>query len=306
MRTHLYALPALLMAAPLAAQSEGPLRSYFEGKTVVVKLDMPATDDGVDVYPARARPVDFSKYAQRIKKHGTAVKAGESIIVTKVKVKKDLIEFQLGGGGFGTFGDDNSPHVSVPTTEKTRREKNLERDIRNEKDPEKRKAMSEELDKLRKERERQDALLKATTASAEQAKRDNVRQQALASGSRFNIRYDGGLPPDALTPDAVMRALGQYVDFTGMTTGGASSTSGAAATDAAVNGAAAPCAAGALTLRRGLSEQEVETLLGEPQTVVEQAEGRLGTRTNVYVQPDRRVKALFVQGVLVRFAITSR
>src|SRR5919204_6103504 len=90
MRTYLYALPALIIAAPLAAQSEGELRSYFEGKTVVVKLDLPATDDGVDVYPTRAQPVDFSKYAKRIKKHGTAVKSGESIVVTKVKGKEDL------------------------------------------------------------------------------------------------------------------------------------------------------------------------------------------------------------------------
>jgi hypothetical protein len=306
MRSYLYALPALMMAAPLAAQSEGQLKSYFEGKTVVVKLDMPATDDGVDVYPTRARPVDFSKYARRIKAHGTAVKSGDSIVITKVKVKKDLIEFQLGGGGFGTFGDDKSTDVYVPATEKTRREKDLERDIKNEKDPEKRKAMSEELDALHKERDRQDALLKATTASAEQAKRGNVRQQALTAGSRFNIRYNGGVPVEALTPDAVMRALGQYVDFTAMTTGTDIAINGWTASGAATAGAAAPCASGALTLRRGLTEQEVESLLGKPQTIVEQAEGRLTTRTNVYVHPDRRVEAMFVEGVLVRFAITSR
>jgi hypothetical protein len=258
------------------------------------------------VFPTRQRPVDFSKYAKRLKEHGTAVKSGESILVTKVKVKRELIEFQLGGGGFGTFGDDNSSHVSVPSTEKSRREKNLERDIKNEKDPEKRKAMSEELDALRKERDRQDALLKATTASAEQAKRDNVRQQALTSGSRFNIRYNGGVPADALTPDAVMRALGQYVDFAGVTTGTAIAANGWTASGAATTGPAAPCRWGALTLRRGLTEQEVESLLGRPQTIIEQAEGRLTTRTNVYVDSDRRVETMFVEGVLVRFAITSR
>jgi hypothetical protein len=306
MRSYLYALPALMMAAPLAAQSEGQLKSYFEGKTVVVKLDMPATDDGVDVYPTRARPVDFSKYARRIKAHGTAVKSGDSIVITKVKVKKDLIEFQLGGGGFGTFGDDKSTDVYVPATEKTRREKDLERDIKNEKDPEKRKAMSEELDALHKERDRQDALLKATTASAEQAKRENVRQQALTSGSRFNIRYDGGVSADALTPDAVMRALGQYVDFSGITSGIGGAANDTATTGRVGTGPAAPCASGALTLRRGLTEPEVESLLGKPQTIVEQAEGRLSTRTNVYVQPDRRVEALFVEGVLVRFTVTSK
>ena len=141
------------------------------------------------------------------------MKSEESIVVTKVKVKKDLIEFQLGGGGFDTFGDDNSTDVYVPSTEKSRREKNLERDLKKEKDPERRKQMSEELDELRKERDRQDALLKATTASAEQAKRDNVRQQALASGSHFNLGYDGPVPASALTPASVMRELHEYVSF---------------------------------------------------------------------------------------------
>jgi hypothetical protein len=51
------------------------------------------------------------------------VRRGDQVLVTKVKVKKDLIEFQLGGGGYGTFGDDASPHVNVPLAAKTQREK---------------------------------------------------------------------------------------------------------------------------------------------------------------------------------------
>ena len=40
-----------------------------------------------------------------------------------MKVKKDLIEFQLGGGGYGTFGDDTSTSVYISDATKTEREK---------------------------------------------------------------------------------------------------------------------------------------------------------------------------------------
>jgi hypothetical protein len=45
----------LLLAMPLVeAQSESALRSYFEGKLVRVKIDMPATHDGVDCHVGKA------------------------------------------------------------------------------------------------------------------------------------------------------------------------------------------------------------------------------------------------------------
>src|SRR5205823_2517203 len=74
-------------------------------------------------------PIDFPKHATRLKRTGTALRRGDEVLVTKVKVKKDLIEFQLAGGGYGTFGDDDNPNVFVPAASKTEREKNLEKDL---------------------------------------------------------------------------------------------------------------------------------------------------------------------------------
>src|SRR5882672_9531778 len=132
-------LAAAAAPSPAVAQSEDQLRTFFEGKTVRVKIEMPGTEDGVDVYP------------------GTAHRRGDEVLVTKVKVKKDLIEFQLGGGGYGTFGDDDSPNVFVPSAPKTEREKNLEKDLEKPTDPTQRRKMSEELDALRRDRQRENA-----------------------------------------------------------------------------------------------------------------------------------------------------
>ena len=87
----------LLLLAPaiLQAQSETTLRDYFEGRTVKVKIAMPGTEDGVDIYPGTAKPLDFPRHASRLKSNGTALRAGDDALVTKVKVKSNLIEFQL-------------------------------------------------------------------------------------------------------------------------------------------------------------------------------------------------------------------
>ena len=103
----------LVVPTVAAGQSEAALKEYFEGRTVKVKIAMPGTEDGVDVYPGTARPLDFPRHADRLKDHGTALRSGDEALVTKIKVKSKLIEFQLDGGGYGTMGDETSSSVSV-------------------------------------------------------------------------------------------------------------------------------------------------------------------------------------------------
>ena len=45
-----------LVARPVLGQSEDAIRAAFEGKTVRVKIEMPGSDDGVDIYPGTAAP----------------------------------------------------------------------------------------------------------------------------------------------------------------------------------------------------------------------------------------------------------
>src|SRR6185436_5357527 len=127
--------------------------------------------------------------------------------VTKVKVKNDLIEFQLGGGGYGTFGDDASPNINIPLTPKSVREKNLEQDLQNTSDPALRRRLQEELDGLRRSRQREDSRNQARAAEARQIKEANIRQRRAEGGSRFNIRFRDGVPPEMLTPDGLMQVL---------------------------------------------------------------------------------------------------
>jgi hypothetical protein len=288
-------LALLLLAAtapPALAQSEERLRTFFEGKTVRLKIEMPGTEDGVDVYPGTAHPIDFPKHATRLKRAGTALRRGDEVLVTKVKVKKDLIEFQLAGGGYGTFGDDDSPNVFVPSASKTEREKNLERDLDKTTDPTQRRSMREELDALRRDRERENARNEAQAAQAQQTKEANIRQRRLEGGSRFNLRYKPVVPPEALTPDRLMQVLAEYLDF--------SSFAAQPAPGPDLHAAGQPDG-----LRKGLTVEEVDALLGRPDAIAQRTEGILKVSTSTYHTRDRAVTAEFVEGVLIRFTITS-
>ena len=106
-----------LLAHRAHAQNESALRQAFEGKVVTVRIDMPATSKGVDVYPLDPMAVDFREVAQRLKDNSTSLRIGQQVMVTKVLVKKNShIEFQLGGGGYGTLGDNTSdgPGINGP------------------------------------------------------------------------------------------------------------------------------------------------------------------------------------------------
>src|SRR6267154_2127334 len=100
-----------------------------------------------------------------------------------------------------------------PSAPKTEREKNLEKDVEKTTDPTQRRKMSEELDALRRDRQRENARNQTEAAQAKQTKEANIRQRRLEGGSRFNLRYKPVVPSEALTPDGVMQALAEYLDF---------------------------------------------------------------------------------------------
>ncbi|MGH7498630.1 MAG: hypothetical protein ACREL3_07255 [Gemmatimonadales bacterium] len=296
-RWRIFVLLAPLALTPrLSAQSEAALKQAFEGRTVTVKIAMPGTEDGIDIYPANNPSIDYPRYADRLKDNGTAVRSGESVMVTKIKVKSKLIEFQLGGGGYGTMGDETSSGVSVSSAPKTKREKNLEAELKRETDPDKKRAMKEELDDLQKDREREDSRNRAAVADAEETKKQTIRQRRLEGGSRFNLRFKDKVPASALAPEAVRAALADYmwfdratIDATPLQPAGPSE---------------APAPASGLP-RKGMLLADADALLGTPRTSSERMEGKLRVVTRVYSVPAGQISADFVEGVLIRYTVSS-
>src|ERR1700677_1035791 len=97
----------------LNAQDSDALSNYFTGKEVVLKIDMPGTQQGVDLSFNKDNPMNWKQYSSRLKANGVAIHKGDTARITGFVVKDDRIEFQLDGGGFGTLFDDSSTTVAA-------------------------------------------------------------------------------------------------------------------------------------------------------------------------------------------------
>jgi hypothetical protein len=280
----------LALAAPAAAQNEAAMKSYFEGKRIAVRLDMPGDSDGVDVHADAKIAIDYGKYKDKLRRYGTAIHAGETVVVTLVKVKKDLIEFQLGGGGFGTFGDDTSTSANIPLVETSSRERELEKRIKEEDDRDRRQRLERELDDLRDRRERENRRIMAERDRIEEQKRERIAEERLRGGSRFNLRYEDRVPA-GMRPEDVVAALAEYVDFS---------------SPAARPSVPPPSTGDVSMVRKGLSRGETERLFGTPASSSDRREGGLAVTTLVFNVGDQCLSADFVDDVLIRYAIMSR
>ena len=259
---------------------------------------MPGTQQGVDLRFDKDNPMNWKEYANRLKGNGVSIHKGDSARVTSVVVKNDRIEFQLDGGGFGTFLDDSSTTVNAKTVDKSDYEKQLERDLSNTTDPDRRRQLQRDLDRERSRRERQESDNRAAAQIASQIKSQKVADQRLQGGSRFNLRWAGAVPADQKNPDAVMKLLSEYVSFAGPQQAGPAPAMQNASADASVPATA--------HLKRGMKMGEVSSLFGPGKQLSESVSGD-GLKTQVvqYSSGDRSVQVTYVEGLVVRYSISS-
>ncbi len=106
------------------------------------------------------------------------------------------------------------------------------------------------------------------------------------------------VPPEWLTPDGLRHTLSDYVDF---------SLQLAATKLAECAGPPSDSSpARALTLGKGLTLQEAATFLGKPHKMSERREGTFTVLTQIFNRDGDAVTADYVEGVLVRYSISSR
>jgi hypothetical protein len=292
-----------ICALQLSAQDQDPLAKYFVGKEVLVKLDMPGTQQGVDLNFNKDTPMDWKGYSRRIKSSGIAIPKGNTARITAFVVKKDRIEFQLDGGGFGTFLDDSSTTVAPKVLDKSDYEKQLERDIANTTDPDRRRQLQRDLDRERARRERQNDDNRAAAQVASQIKSQKVADSRLQGGSRFNLRWSGSIPENQLNPGAIEKLLADYVSFNEPAPGPSQSAPPPSATAEQNGDAAVPATA---QLKRGMTFDEVTTLFG-PGKQISQSVSPDGLKTQVmeYSTGARLVDVTFVEGLVVKYMIAS-
>lgn len=294
-----------------AQSGQAALQSYFVGRQVRLKIDMPGTARGVDLRVDAGDPMDWKQYSSRLKESGPAIRSGDRATVTTIVVKKNLIEFQLDGGGFGTFWDDSSTTVTPYHVGKSDYEKRLEREIRDTSDEKRKRELQRELDRERYRRDREQAADNRAAMIASQMKQQQVADKRMRGGSRFNLRWAGNIPADQLTPDALMKLLATYIDFDDLqaekpifSPNPTPAAQNAAAPNALANGGPrSPMT----QLKRGMLIGEVSGLLGLGRQMSQSvSEEGLKTQIFEYLPDDYRVEVTYVDGVVVRYSISSR
>ena len=284
-------------ALSLGAQTD-PLQTYFTGKEVTLKIDMPGTQQGVDLSLNKDTPMNWKQYSSRLKSFGVAIPKGATARVTGFVVKSDRMEFQLDGGGFGTFLDDSNTTVTPRSVDKSDYEKRLEKQIANTTDEDKRRQLQRDLDRERARRERQEDNNRDAAQIASQIKAQKVSDDRLRGGSRFNLRWQGTIPADQKTPDNIKRLLADYLTFDDVPP--------AAHMQPTQNIAAGDGVPATAQLKRGMKMAEVTSLFGRGEQISQSVspEG-LKTQTIHYTTGDRQVEVIYVEGLVVKYSISS-
>jgi hypothetical protein len=306
---------ALLGAAdPALAQNQAALEKAFEGREVVVLMDMPASHTGVDLYLQREPEIEYGEYARRMKTYGVALRKEDRVMITTIKVNKKNIEIHLGGGGYGTWGDDTGT-VSPEYVGKSRRETDLEKERKNTTDPERRRRIDRELSYLREEREREERANKREAEALTAIKQREIATKRLDGGSRFNIWYaDKRLEKWAPTPEELMLSLASYIEFGGNGDGIPSVVRATPAARPSANGLQPASASArprdiesaATALKRGMGTSDVHDLLGAPTRRRSSKQGDLESVVETWETTDSVTEVTFVGGVVVKFTSSSK
>lgn len=305
---------ALVGASPALAQPEAAaaaLKKAFEGREVMVLMDMPATHRGVDLYLQQEPEIRFQDYAQRTKDFGISLRKEDRVMITLVKVNKKNIEVHLGGGGYGTFGDD-SGYVAPTYVGKSRREQDLEKERKRTTEAWRIREIDRELDYLRRAREREEREARREAEALTAIKQREVASRRLDGGSRFNIWYpDKRLEQWVPTPEELMYSLAAYLDFGEGGRGGdgipgvSRGTPGNRLTAARAD-APRDIERAAMSLRRGMASDDVHDLLGRPTRRRASKQGDLDAVIETWETPDSVTEVTFVGGVVVKFTSSSK
>lgn len=312
----LVVLAALLFTSPAWAANpqEDALKRAFEGKWVTVRIDLPATHKGLDLRFDREQPVDVAEHNDRLRDYDVAIEEGSRQRVTRIKLKGDMIEFHLAGGGFNWGSDTTTRTFSA--TSKSSRENELEKEIKAETDRDRKRRLERERDDLRYERERRDDRERRQIEEWNRDASERDRDRSLRSGSRINLRFKKRVPADVVTAEGLERTLAPWVQMGYGPDPGADREVERELEDerdardrdrADEEDAPADKAKG--ELRKGLLYDEVEALLGRPRTRARCTVGEnLTCLFAVFAPPGigGEVEALFIQDVLVRFGPAAK
>jgi hypothetical protein len=293
MLTRIVACLAVVAAAFTPARAdEEALERAFVGQPVQVLTDLPATTSGLDFHPDLRDPTDQTEHQKRLLQSGVGVRRGDVVVVTKIKVKKKHVEFQLGAGGQSQL--PSRPSSYVPTS---KLEQELEDQIKKASSEAEKKRLRAELaeERDRRDRERRRREARAEEQYQQALSAHSPEEWALLAGSRINVRFEDQVPGGALTPDGFTRVLKGVINF----------RPPAEALAARDQAAGDVLGASVLPVHKGQRRNELDDHFGPPESCSRGTQSGLKVDVCTYDLDEAALEASFVDGVLVRYVIKS-
>ncbi|CAN5163063.1 hypothetical protein BH20ACI2_BH20ACI2_11760 [soil metagenome] len=193
---------------------EDRIKRSLEGRQMLVKMDMPAADVGIDIFVDNTDvSIDQDKYKKLMRDNGVAIKQGSRPRITAVRFAGGGIELDLDGGG--SPGRDwvvsrvvlNEP---APVA-RSDREIELERQLQNETNRSIISVLRNDLDGERMRRIEQDERNRMAFSRAISLRSEYIAENRKNWGSKLRIiirsRKESVLLRD------VVKALGKYAEL---------------------------------------------------------------------------------------------
>ena len=197
--TPLIYIIALFVVGPTTAQHINELSKLLVGKTVTLKMDMPASYLGVDV-SIPDQEINSSSYESRLVNHGISIFNGDTIKITKVERNENSISILLGKGGF------RKTETVVAIADETSIKEN-------DQQPKSEKLSIQQQQKQKRLAAIQRANHAQRKMKTQASENEKTKHIALESGSRINLIFKEGTEDEDLNISLIVKALSQLLKY---------------------------------------------------------------------------------------------
>ncbi len=196
------------------ATPEDRIKRSLEGRQMLIKMDMPAADVGLDIFVDNtAVSVDQEKYKRLIRENGVALKEGSRPRITAVRFAGGGIELDLDGGGSPSRDwvvGRVALNAPAPVA-KSDREIELERRLQDERNNSVIAFLRTELDAERTRRVEQDERNLSAFSRAVRLRTEYIDENRKNWGSKLRIIIRSR--NESVPLRDVVKALGKYAEL---------------------------------------------------------------------------------------------
>lgn len=207
----LFAFDLLLLVCQIGtSQDLNSIQKELEDQVISLKIDMPASDVGIDLLANSEVPLDEKVYTSRIREYGVSVFKGDTITITKVEQKNQSIIIYLGIGGYH-HNEHLMPTDVKPILEISEKEHSLKKEITEEIDKSKLAKLNRDLNKLKRLRRFEQERINTSAAESKKIRAEKEYIKIKESGSRIYINFQTKIEQSDFDLNKIKHILSNYL-----------------------------------------------------------------------------------------------